>query len=114
MALASGDARHTPTRDQKAPPRTSEVLRRNVSRRNQRFGFDAIIRLIRGLGDVLTSLISLYILAAARRYGVPRATLMRMAFNIAVDTVVGSVPLPGDGFDVYWKANVMNVAATSP
>lgn len=75
-----------------------------------RFGFDAIIGLIPGLGDLLTSLISLYILAAARRYGVPRATLMRMAFNIAVDTVVGAVPLLGDAFDVYWKANKMNVA----
>jgi hypothetical protein len=75
-----------------------------------RFGFDAIIGLIPGLGDILTSLISLYILAAARRYGVPRATLTRMAFNIAVDTIVGAVPLFGDAFDVYWKANVMNVA----
>jgi Domain of unknown function (DUF4112) len=75
-----------------------------------RFGFDAIIGLIPGLGDVITSLISLYILAAARRYGVPRATLLRMAFNIAVDTLVGTIPLLGDAFDVYWKANVMNVA----
>jgi hypothetical protein len=75
-----------------------------------RFGFDAIIGLIPGIGDLLTSLISLYILAAARRYGVPRATLMRMAFNIGVDTLVGAIPLFGDAFDVYWKANVMNVA----
>jgi hypothetical protein len=75
-----------------------------------RFGFDAIIGLIPGLGDLLTSLISLYILAAARRYGVSRATLMRMAFNIAVDTAVGTIPLFGDAFDVYWKANLMNVA----
>jgi Domain of unknown function (DUF4112) len=75
-----------------------------------RFGFDAIIGLIPGLGDILTSLISLYILAAARRYGVPRATLTRMAFNIAVDTTVGAIPFFGDVFDVYWKANVMNVA----
>jgi hypothetical protein len=75
-----------------------------------RFGFDAIIGLIPGLGDLITSLISLYILAAARRYGVPRATLMRMAFNIGVDTVVGAVPFFGDAFDVFWKANKMNVA----
>src|ERR1700683_3797361 len=63
-----------------------------------RFGFDAIIGLIPGLGDILTSLISLYLLPAARRYGVPRATLTRMAFNIAVDTIVGAVPLFGDAF----------------
>jgi hypothetical protein len=35
---------------------------------------------------------------------------MRMAFNIGVDTLVGAIPLFGDAFDVYWKANVMNVA----
>src|SRR5579885_979090 len=75
-----------------------------------RFGFDAIIGLIPGLGDVVTSLISLYILAAARRYGVPRVTMMRMAFIIAVDTIVGAMPVLGDAVDVYWKANVMNVA----
>jgi len=75
-----------------------------------RFGFDAIIGLIPGLGDLITSLISLYILAAARRYGVPRPTLLRMAFNIGVDTVVGAVPFFGDAFDVFWKANKMNVA----
>jgi hypothetical protein len=75
-----------------------------------RFGFHAIIGLIPGIGDLLTSLISLYVLAAARRYGVPRATLMRMAFTTGVDTLVGAIPLFGDAFDVYWKANVMNVA----
>jgi Domain of unknown function (DUF4112) len=75
-----------------------------------RFGFDAIVGLIPGLGDLITSLISLYILAAARRYGMPRGTLLRMAFNIGVDSVVGAIPFFGDAFDVYWKANVMNVA----
>lgn len=75
-----------------------------------RFGLDAIIGLIPGLGDTLTSLISLYILGAARRYGVPRVTMMRMAANVAVDYVLGSVPLIGDVFDVYWKANLKNVA----
>ena len=75
-----------------------------------RFGFDAILGLIPGLGDTATSLISLYILHAARRYGISRVTMLRMAANIALDYLVGSVPLLGDIFDVYWKANVKNVA----
>lgn len=75
-----------------------------------RFGLDALIGLIPGLGDTLTTLASLYILGAARRYGVPRITLVRMAANIAVDYVVGAIPLVGDAFDVYWKANLRNVA----
>jgi hypothetical protein len=74
-----------------------------------RFGLDAIVGLVPGLGDVITSVVSLYILRVASRRGVPRITLMRMASNIAVDYVLGSVPLVGDAFDVYWKANLKNV-----
>ncbi|MEX2287972.1 MAG: DUF4112 domain-containing protein [Planctomycetaceae bacterium] len=75
-----------------------------------RFGLDALIGLVPGLGDTLTSIVSLYILGAARRYGVSRVTMLRMALNIALDYVIGAVPLVGDLFDVYWKANQMNVA----
>lgn len=75
-----------------------------------RFGWDALLGLIPGLGDTVTTLVSLYILGAARRYGVPRATMVRMAANIAVDYLFGAVPLLGDMFDVYWKANQRNVA----
>ena len=75
-----------------------------------RFGLDAIIGLIPGLGDTLTSLASLYILNAGRRYGVPRVTMLRMAANIALDYVVGVIPFFGDAFDVVWKANQKNVA----
>ena len=75
-----------------------------------RFGLDAIIGLIPGLGDTLTSLASLYILNAGRRYGVPRVTMLRMAANIALDYVLGTIPFLGDAFDVVWKANQKNVA----
>ena len=78
-----------------------------------RFGLDAIIGLIPGLGDTLTSLASLYILNAGRRYGVPRVTMLRMAANIALDYVVGVIPFVGDAFDVVWKANQKNVALLS-
>jgi Domain of unknown function (DUF4112) len=75
-----------------------------------RFGLDALLGLIPGLGDTMTSLVSLYILNAGRRYGVSRLTLTRMAANIALDYVLGAVPLLGDLFDVYWKSNQRNVA----
>lgn len=74
-----------------------------------RFGLDAIIGLIPGLGDTLTSFVSVYILKVASRCGVPRVTLVRMALNIAIDYVGGIVPLAGDAFDIYWKANLKNV-----
>ena len=77
-----------------------------------RFGLDAIVGLVPGIGDAVTSLASLYILTMATRHNVRRVTQARMAANIAIDWLVGSIPLLGDLFDVAWKANKMNVAAT--
>ncbi|HEV7700105.1 MAG TPA: DUF4112 domain-containing protein [Pyrinomonadaceae bacterium] len=74
-----------------------------------RFGLDAVIGLIPNVGDTITSFASFYILLAGVRYGVPKITLLRMAFNIAVDYLVGSVPVIGDAFDFVWKANKMNM-----
>lgn len=76
---------------------------------NIRFGLDVLLGLIPGFGDTATSLVSLYILQAATKAGVPRVTVARMALNIALDYVVGIVPIVGDLFDVYWKANNRNV-----
>lgn len=77
---------------------------------NIRFGLDVLLGLFPALGDLLPSIASLYILFAAQRYGVSRATLARMAMNIAFDYVAGSVPVAGDVFDVYWKSNDRNAA----
>jgi hypothetical protein len=74
-----------------------------------RFGLDAVIGLVPALGDTATSLVSLYILASAVRYRVPKITLLRMGLNIAIDYVLGSFPVVGDLFDAYWKSNKMNV-----
>jgi hypothetical protein len=74
-----------------------------------RFGLDAIIGLVPGVGDTLTSLASFYILAAAVRYRVPKITLLRMGFNIGIDYVLGAVPFVGDLFDAAWKSNQMNM-----
>lgn len=76
---------------------------------NVKFGLDAILGLFPGIGDTLTSMVSLYILHAAHRRGVSRLAMTRMAANLAVDYCVGAVPFVGDAFDVYWKANQKNV-----
>src|SRR5215204_7123976 len=74
-----------------------------------RFGFDALIGLIPNVGDTLTSLLSFYILVAGVRYGVPKITLLRMAFNIGLDYLVGTIPFIGDAFDFVWKSNKQNI-----
>ena len=74
-----------------------------------RFGLDSLIGLVPNVGDTLTSFASFYILLAGVRYGVPKITLLRMAFNIAVDYIVGSIPFVGDAFDFFWKSNKKNM-----
>ena len=74
-----------------------------------RFGLDTVVGLVPGVGDTLTSVLSFYILAAGVRYRVPKVTLLRMGVNLAVDYLLGAIPLAGDLFDAYWKANQMNV-----
>ena len=54
-----------------------------------RFGLDSLIGLIPNVGDTITSFASFYILLAGVRYGVPKITLLRMAFNIGLDYLVG-------------------------
>ena len=70
-----------------------------------RFGLDSLIGLIPNVGDISTSLVSFYILVAGVRYGVPKITLLRMAFNIGLDYIIGVIPFFGDAFDFFWKAN---------
>jgi Domain of unknown function (DUF4112) len=73
-----------------------------------RFGLDGIIGLVPGLGDVIVGVLSLIIPIAAWIRGVPYITLIRMATNIGIGVLVGSIPLLGDVFDVVWKTNRRN------
>jgi hypothetical protein len=76
---------------------------------NMRFGLDALIGLAPGIGDVITTAMSLYIVHEARQLGAPRHLLFRMLANVALDGIVGAVPVVGDAFDVMWRANRRNV-----
>jgi hypothetical protein len=73
------------------------------------FGLNAIIDLIPGVGDTLTTLVALYVLTSAVRYRIPKVTLLRMGLNIAVYFVVGLIPWLGDAFGAWWKPNIRNL-----
>jgi hypothetical protein len=75
---------------------------------NVRFGIDGIIGLVPGLGDALAGLLSLVIPLAAWIRGLPYIALMRMAVNLGIGVLVGTIPLLGDLFDIAWKANKRN------
>jgi uncharacterized protein DUF4112 len=76
---------------------------------NVRFGLDAQLGLVPGVGDVITTAISLYIVHEASGLGAPGHLIVRMFANVALDGIVGAVPLVGDVFDVMWRANRRNM-----
>lgn len=74
-----------------------------------RIGLDGLLGLIPGIGDSLGAVLSAYIIVGAARLGAPKRLLLRMIGNVAVESIVGAVPILGDLFDFAWKANVRNV-----
>jgi hypothetical protein len=103
------------------PPRTTELdaLRRwavildsffRVPGTNVRFGFDAIVGLIPGLGDLVAPVFTVAILATALKMRVPAVVQARMVLNAGIDMLIGLVPILGDIADVAWKADLRNVA----
>ena len=73
-------------------------------------GLDAILGfLLPGAGDAITALSGLALFYAAYQQGVPKRVLARMALNVAVDLLVGAVPVLGDAFDLLWKSNRKNL-----
>lgn len=75
-----------------------------------RIGLDPLVGLLPGGGDIAMSLLSVYIVLEAARFGLPRASLVRMMWNLILDALLGAVPLAGDFVDVAWKANSKNLA----
>lgn len=74
-----------------------------------RFGADALFGLVPVLGDMATGVASIYIVMRAREHGAANGVIARMVGNIALDTVVGSIPILGSIFDLYFKANKRNI-----
>ena len=72
-------------------------------------GADGIISFVPGVGTLVGTGISLYVLGEAVRHGAPPAVLTRMGLNIAADTVLGGIPVVGFLFDMGFKANQRNL-----
>ncbi len=73
-----------------------------------RFGLDAIIGLIPGIGDAIAAFASIFIVFSAWKRGVARVTLMRMVLNLAIEDTLGAIPVVGDMAHIAWKANRRN------
>lgn len=75
----------------------------------KRVGWDGLLGLIPGIGDVLALGPAAYIVYESHRLGLPPHKLARQAANVGLDSLVGTVPLVGDLFDMAFKANRRNV-----
>jgi len=73
-------------------------------------GLDALLGFVfPSLGDAATGVGSIAILLLALQLRVPKVVILRIVFNIAIDVLVGSIPLLGDAFDVFWRSNRRNL-----
>lgn len=72
-------------------------------------GWDPIIGLIPGAGDLIATAISAYIIFLAARFRLPAGLLAKMVFNIGLEAVIGAIPLLGDIFDAFYKSNARNL-----
>ena len=75
----------------------------------RKIGIDPIIGLIPGVGDLIGGALSIYIMHAGIRMGMPRSVIIRMFGNVALEFIIGCIPIIGDLFDAMWKSNQRNV-----
>jgi Domain of unknown function (DUF4112) len=108
-----------PGRAPRRPPGLDPLLERLVFVLDQAFpipgtswriGLDGIVGLLfPGGGDALGAIVSAALVFLAARQGLPRVVVARMVFNVAVDALIGAIPVLGDLFDFGWKANTRNL-----
>jgi hypothetical protein len=114
--LVDTDEKHGLTRVSNAKMAQARALAKLLDRAvripgtNVRLGLDALLGLIPGGGDLAGAIFSGYLILLGSRMGLPSHVMMRMIANVAIDTIVGTVPILGDLFDVAWKSNTRNLA----
>lgn len=87
----------------------AKLLDRQFTIGNISFGIDPLLGLVPGIGDTLSTVLGLYLLHVGTQMKVSRIDMVRMAFNIFIDFLIGLIPLLGDIFDVGYKANIRNL-----
>ena len=75
----------------------------------RRFGIDALIGLVPGIGDAVSGAIGLLVVWRGSRMGLPRIAVTRMLLNTLIDVSIGAIPILGDAFDLWFKANTRNL-----
>ena len=116
---------HHPPLDQTLPPRPAPGLRSparleliadlldsrwRIPGSSIRFGADALLSLLPGLGPAVSTVISSYLIWEARRLGVSTRTVLRMIGNVGLDGLISTVPVAGAVGDAFFRVNRCNMA----
>ena len=76
----------------------------------RRFGIDALIGFVPGIGDAVSGALGLLVVWRGTRMGLPRVVIARMLLNTLLDFAIGTIPVLGDAFDLWFKASSRNLA----
>jgi hypothetical protein len=101
--------KHLPREVPQSLRRLARLLDSQFSIGNFRFGLDPVLGLVPGVGDFISLTISGGFLALAAKHGASRKLLILMALNVLFDAIIGSIPILGQIFDFFYKANNRNV-----
>ncbi|HYC84674.1 MAG TPA: DUF4112 domain-containing protein [Chryseosolibacter sp.] len=74
-----------------------------------RFGLDPVFSLFPVLGDLLTYLVSGALIYTMYNQGASRKVVIKMVLNSTFDAVLGTIPVVGTVFDLFYRANDRNV-----
>jgi hypothetical protein len=88
--------------------RLAQLLDAEFEIAGRKIGWDAIVGIVPIVGDIATAIVGAYPIHIARKHNLGRRVQARMALNLFIDWAVGEIPLLGDLFDVYFKANLKN------
>lgn len=74
-----------------------------------RFGWDPIFSFVPVVGDMITYIVSGVLIYTMYQHGASRKLVIKMILNSSLDAVIGSIPLIGTVFDIFYKSNERNV-----
>lgn len=80
-----------------------------IGRGKFRFGLDPLINLVPFLGDIIGFGVSTMLVVVMWRNGASRKVIIKMLLNVIVDTTIGTIPIIGNIFDFFFKANTKNI-----
>jgi len=78
-----------------------------------RIGLDPILGLIPGTGDMIANLAGSAIILIAAQYRLPKIVLLRMGLNVALNAMIGTIPVFGDIFSIWFRSNIKNATCSN-